>query len=88
MPPIDRSMPPRTSTIVWPVAASTRVSADAETRFSSSQRQHIALQHWLYIDDDRGKDDQRHEEWRLARSTATMGNPGGRLVGAILPPTC
>ena len=36
MPPIERSMPPRISTIVWPVAASISVIAAAVSRFSSS----------------------------------------------------
>ena len=36
MPPMDRSMPPRSSTIVWPVAASISVIDAAVSRFSSS----------------------------------------------------
>ena len=36
MPPIDRSMPPRSSTMVWPVAASISVIAAAVSRLSSS----------------------------------------------------
>ena len=36
MPPIERSMPPRSSTMVWPVAASSSVIAAAVSRFSSS----------------------------------------------------
>lgn len=36
MPPIDRSMPPRTSTMVWPVAASISVIAAAVSRLISS----------------------------------------------------
>ena len=37
MPPIERSMPPRSSTMVWPVAASISVIAAAVSRLSSSR---------------------------------------------------
>ena len=37
MPPIERSIPPRIRTIVWPVAASIKVIAAAVSRFTSSR---------------------------------------------------